>query len=189
MKEKIYKTKKDIMDAFLLILKTKEIEKITIKEITNLSGHNRSTFYVYYNDVYDLLEQAEDELINKICFAINELMTINKNISTDTIINSFLSVYVEDKIMLSTLFTSNSSNFLYKYKKIIKNKFLNQMIVTEENKVKLDYLIEYQVSAVISCIIHWIKSDEQISANDLLKLLQTYSVNGFYNIFIQNSKN
>lgn len=52
-------TKKNIMDAFWDIYCVKRIESITIKEITDKAGYNRSTFYEYFKDVYDVLEQLE----------------------------------------------------------------------------------------------------------------------------------
>ena len=48
------KTKKKLCDTYLELLKEKEIERITIKEITSRSGYNRGTFYIYYRDVYDM---------------------------------------------------------------------------------------------------------------------------------------
>lgn len=56
-------TKQKIQDAFWDIHSEKCIEKITVREITERAGLNRSTFYAYYKDVYDLLEQAEEEII------------------------------------------------------------------------------------------------------------------------------
>ena len=40
------------------------IEKITVKEVSERAEVNRSTFYAYYKDVYDILEQAEEEIIS-----------------------------------------------------------------------------------------------------------------------------
>lgn len=34
----------------------RKIEDITIKEITDKAGYNCGTFYVYYKDVYEILE-------------------------------------------------------------------------------------------------------------------------------------
>ena len=59
-------TKKMIFEAFLSILKNKPIAKITVKEICAAADINRTTFYKYYKDTYDLLEQIEDELIDNL---------------------------------------------------------------------------------------------------------------------------
>lgn len=47
-------TKACLREAFWTLYTKKPIEKISIKEITDLAGYNRGTFYLYYKDVYDL---------------------------------------------------------------------------------------------------------------------------------------
>ncbi|MGN0164546.1 MAG: TetR/AcrR family transcriptional regulator [Lachnospiraceae bacterium] len=37
-------------------------EKITVKIICNRAGVNRSTFYAHYTDIYDMIEQMENNL-------------------------------------------------------------------------------------------------------------------------------
>jgi len=49
-------TKQNIVDAFWELYCEKRIEKITIKDITIKAGYNRSTFYEYFNDSYEVLE-------------------------------------------------------------------------------------------------------------------------------------
>ena len=48
-------TRMNLQEAFWNLYKEKPIEKITIKEVTNLAGYNRGTFYLYYKDIYDML--------------------------------------------------------------------------------------------------------------------------------------
>ena len=53
-----------IMDqALLLLLEKKDLEFITVKEICQKAGVNRSTFYLHYENVNDLLEETI-EMIN-----------------------------------------------------------------------------------------------------------------------------
>ncbi|MFV0363666.1 MAG: TetR/AcrR family transcriptional regulator [Suipraeoptans sp.] len=44
---------------FQELLRKKEIEKITVREISKRAEINPSTFYAHYQDVYDLMEQIE----------------------------------------------------------------------------------------------------------------------------------
>ena len=48
--------------ALLSLLEKKDIEYITVTEITKKAGVNRSTFYLHYDDVYDLLEETIENL-------------------------------------------------------------------------------------------------------------------------------
>lgn len=54
-----------IITALLELLHKKTFSSITVIEIVKKAGISRSTFYVYYYDKYDLLEQLSKDIINK----------------------------------------------------------------------------------------------------------------------------
>ena len=49
-------TKRAMAQSLKKILVVKELDKITITDITNDCGINRQTFYYHFKDIYDLLE-------------------------------------------------------------------------------------------------------------------------------------
>ena len=63
---RVYKTKKAIREAFLELRKTKPLEKIKVSDVCDLAMCIRATFYRYYQDIYDLNDQLEDEAINRL---------------------------------------------------------------------------------------------------------------------------
>jgi AcrR family transcriptional regulator len=60
------RTKRSIANAFLELRKQKPIEKITVKELSELAFINKATFYTHYHDIYDLSDQIEDEFMDSI---------------------------------------------------------------------------------------------------------------------------
>ena len=50
-------TKMIIEKSFVELLKVKQLNKITVKELCDLSEINRSTFYKYYDDIFDLFDK------------------------------------------------------------------------------------------------------------------------------------
>lgn len=67
--------KENIIIAFWEIYREKSINKITIKELMDKAGYHRSVFYTYFKNIYDLLEQEqEDFFIQNIlnCFFLNQ---------------------------------------------------------------------------------------------------------------------
>lgn len=52
---------------------SKSPRKITVKQITDLAGYNRGTFYLYFKDVYDLLEDIEAKMLQVIEDLMNNL--------------------------------------------------------------------------------------------------------------------
>lgn len=52
--------KKLLTQALTQLLQEKQINEITVKELTDLADMNRGTFYLYYKDMFDMLEKIED---------------------------------------------------------------------------------------------------------------------------------
>ena len=59
-KESVEKIKK----AFIELLQTSALDKITVSDICKLTGLNRSTFYSNFLDIYDLAEKVKERLEN-----------------------------------------------------------------------------------------------------------------------------
>ena len=59
-------TRKKIVRSFWKLYKTKEIEKITVKDITDASGIYRTTFYLHFSDIYAILEIIEEKLMKEL---------------------------------------------------------------------------------------------------------------------------
>ena len=59
-------------EAFIILLEQKDIEYITVKEICEKAGFNRSTFYLHYESIEDLLNETLENTINKLIEHFNE---------------------------------------------------------------------------------------------------------------------
>ena len=55
---KYFKTAEKMHNALITLLDSKDFEYITIKEICETAGVNRSTFYLHYDNVNDLLQET-----------------------------------------------------------------------------------------------------------------------------------
>lgn len=56
-------TKKVIREAFLQLIKKKPVQKITVADICALAEVSRPTFYLHYADVYALLDEICDGML------------------------------------------------------------------------------------------------------------------------------
>jgi len=59
------KTCRAITDAMWDLLKEKKFDAISVRDITEAADINRSTFYLHYEDKYDLMDQMIKELLAK----------------------------------------------------------------------------------------------------------------------------
>lgn len=70
------KTKRRIMDEYLQLVSQNKWDKISVKEICSAATITRGTFYQYFNDIYDLMEQIETPLLQEI---LHEYKANSKN--------------------------------------------------------------------------------------------------------------
>lgn len=59
-------TKMMIRRAFTQLLAQQPIQSITIQQLCSCAGINRGTFYSHYHDIYDLLHQLEQEMVEQL---------------------------------------------------------------------------------------------------------------------------
>lgn len=99
-------TKTAIIEAFVHLLETRSIEKITVKDIVEECGVNRKTFYYYFKDIYDLTEHV---------FRVSLEEYAQKSAGEENIeklIKDFFSeVYANRRIILHVFNSSDSAVF------------------------------------------------------------------------------
>lgn len=59
------RSRRFIRQAFMDLLKEKQIDKITVTDIVNRADLNRSTFYAHYADVRGLIEEIQQEFVEQ----------------------------------------------------------------------------------------------------------------------------
>lgn len=69
-------TKMMLQQALTKLLQTKPIQEITVTQLCQESGINRTTFYLHYQDAYDMLDSMQTEFYD-------ELMVHLENVAFD----------------------------------------------------------------------------------------------------------
>ena len=169
-------TDQRIQGAMLELLQTRKIERITVSEICNLAGINRSSFYAHYIDIRDLMEKMEEEN-EKGIFAIYH--------DTDISANNFLSEKREEYLAILIRFVGEHRNFyraylgnylndvmerdnnaLYRYAFV---PYLRRMGVKSEKEIKYHYL--FFKNGLMSVVKHWIDTGCQESPEEISGLI------------------
>lgn len=64
--QRVRLSKTMLKNALISLLDEKNIDKITIYELCKKAQINRTTFYKYYGNQYDLLDEIEDDFFNQL---------------------------------------------------------------------------------------------------------------------------
>ena len=63
---RVRKTRSQLRKCLSILLETKKIQNITVKELAQMADINRGTFYLHYKDVYETKENKQSDLLKKI---------------------------------------------------------------------------------------------------------------------------
>ena len=178
-------TRQNLIDSFWLLYCQKRIEKITVKEICDLAGYNRSTFYVYFKDAYEILEEIEEQTITVEDFKKIIIKNLfHGNIFQDhhkkAILKSILEFFEKNKTYLPVLLGEDGDpHFRQKVlKKLTPTVLSIYKKLTPQELLEVGYLMEYQSAAMLSTIAKWYANDKDLPTEQFLELLLAATTNG-----------
>lgn len=96
-------TKMVIVQSFIKLLKDKPINRITVKEICELSEINRATFYKHYLDVYDLLDKIEVQYLDELM----EVLKSRKNNTPKDVLTLIMASFKAEEEIYTAVFSAN----------------------------------------------------------------------------------
>lgn len=170
-------TKRNLIDAFWSIYCDTRIENITVKDVAHKAGYNRGTFYEYFTDVYDVLEQIEESLVP----SIEELPPLAMaDYSLGMPIELFMKLFEKNSQYYAVLLGDNGDPaFASKLKHRIKPLLMKVIADNRKpNSLKLDFVMEYVLSAMIGILSYWFRMGKELPAEELIALISDLMENG-----------
>ena len=175
---KYFNTAKKMNDALITLLETKEYEYITIKEICHIANVNRSTFYLHYSNMNDLLEETIKSLNLSFNSHFNSKENENTIISKDNLEDLLL---INDDNLIPYLNFIKENKNIYKVLKnhpqlFNANKTYDQMFrklfVPIMKRFGLDekwhkYLMDFYIYGLNSIVLDWVYDDCKIPVQEV----------------------
>jgi AcrR family transcriptional regulator len=170
--EAAVRTKRNLTKAFWSLYTQVRMEKISVKEITARAGYNRSTFYEYFTDVYDVLEQLEDSLLPDLL----ELPPPNLSTAPEEVIDTYLLLFEAHSEYYRVLLGANGdAHFASRLKDGVKARVLSVLPAVDE---RTDYALEMLLSAMIGVLAHWYERGQDYPKEELVRLISGFIENG-----------
>lgn len=148
-------TKDQLAAALKKMLAVKPIERITIRDIVEICGVNRQTFYYHFEDVYDLLEYVFESDAEKY---LPKVIVYDR--WKEDVVYYFKYLY-DNRDFAISLFNSNSRDYLLKYyhdklKFCVESfaKIVSKDMVVE--KGDFDFVVELYTNIVVGIISQWL---------------------------------
>ncbi len=182
---KYFNTSEKMCTAFFSLLEKKDYEYITVKEICKKANVNRSTFYLHYETMDDLLDESVEHKIRELeKYLSPKSVEIRTKILTcpieqlDFITPEYLIPYlnyVKDNRRIFLLFMEKTKSLKLKevYSGMI-SKIINPILERFQlNQTEKKYLPTFCISGLIGIISAWLETDCKESIETIFEFMNT----------------
>ena len=172
---RVQETKQKLQTALLELLQEKNIEQITVMEITERAQINRTSFYRYYLDVYDLYEQIIDALVEKLQQAIPRVLLKMLHQTPFSYQEVMMQFWQENQTLMTKCLQDN--RLIQKLK--TRNKaWFKEILDIDETDTALDFILEFYVAGQTGLISYWLQNPEALSEDEFFALMHSLIMRG-----------
>ncbi|WP_044933773.1 TetR/AcrR family transcriptional regulator [Pseudobutyrivibrio sp. LB2011] len=180
---KYFKSAEKMHTALISLIEKKEFELITVKEICEVAGVNRSTFYLHYDNTNDLLKETIEAVYKDFFsrFSVEGPKEVNIADKTDEelflVTPKYLMPYLEfvedNRKLFLIMYEKNEMMGAEKtYEKWFTDIFgpiLSRFGVSEEEQ---PFIMIFYLNGIIGLINEWLARDCAQSKEEIISIIQ-----------------
>lgn len=167
------RTKKLLTEAFVELLTYKKLNEITIKELCEKADVNRGTFYLHYQDIYDLKQQIEADICAELAtLIIIPLPNVRELDSYQLFYNLFSFTQKNADLFNALLGPNGDIAFMKHLKNLFKEYYLSpimqgQPIAYARN---IEYAYDFASAGFTELVISWLSNSNPASIEEMARL-------------------
>ena len=180
---KYFNTAVKMDKALITLLEKKDFEYISIKEICEVAGVNRSTFYLHYENTVDLLNETAKFILDSFLtyFSVDKQSITDKYANCELqdlvfITPEYLTPYLtfikeNQSIFKTSLRHLGSMNFDKVYNKMFEfifNPVLDRFNFPENER---EYVLKFYLTGITAIVMEWLKNDCKEEIEDISRII------------------
>ena len=169
---RVIKTRRQLKKGLAALMKEKSVNQITVKELVEEVDINRSTFYLHFKDIQDLLREIEENMEAQIKRAIEEHPIVSGNENAFYFIEDMFRVLDEEREISKALIGPNGDmGFIYRIERIIKENSrgtLEKMFPGKKEDLK--YFYAFCLSGCLGLVKVWLNEGEEKSPEEMAQM-------------------
>lgn len=179
--ERYYIADEAIYDAFLLILKEKDLDKITVSDVIKRAGIVRSTFYNHYENIPALVTAIEDKTIQDI-FSLME--TFHPKNDRDMCKSYFLTIceYTRTNPFLANLLRSPRGDTFFEKAITMFHCYVTKVTQnttpSQHSKDEFSYMVACTIGSTIGVLHKWSRENFQVPTEVIAEILTQAFITG-----------
>ncbi|MBS5664078.1 MAG: TetR/AcrR family transcriptional regulator [Roseburia sp.] len=181
---KYFATAARMDEAFLALLEKKDFAYITVKEICEEAGVNRSTFYLHYETMADLLSESVSHM--------NEQFLTHMKKDTDAFVTKLWDCPLDELYLITPEYLTPYLDYIEQHKLLFRTATENAAVLGMDKSYErmfrhvftpiLDrygipqqdrpYLMAFYIQGLMAIISEWLKNDCTDSVEDVVNVIQ-----------------
>ncbi|MGX9134109.1 TetR/AcrR family transcriptional regulator [Rummeliibacillus sp. JY-2-4R] len=148
--------------VFSLLCKDSSISNLTVQKVAAEAGLNRTTFYLHYESIHDLLKQITNEIINELSEQIVALTEVKDLTEKQQLTQLLDCLYVHRNYLLILFNVDQFEEQLFS--------LVQQLIETRRKNTKKDLPADYvaidiKTASLVGIIVWWIRKGLHFSSD------------------------
>ena len=170
------KTRASLTHCLLQLMQEKDIKDISVRELSDLADINRGTFYLHYSDIYDMINQLEDDFFAEFEAVIRA--DLQQDGITDTpydVLYDVLSVIHKNRALAKALIGPHGDlSFVNRMKHMVEER-LKEVLSAPQGTEHLEYHLAFIISGYVGVIETWLRTDSPLSPREMAALCTSMS--------------
>ena len=152
----VRRTKGKLKEALIQLMLEKPVKDITVREIAELADVSRGTFYLYYRDVYDMVERLQNQLLDELTEIMDRIDPRSADAAYEAILSTLLLVREENNLFRALLGPNGSHEFINGMSVILDKPLSDSIrpLATGESTVRL--VSGFFIKGFIGLIEEWL---------------------------------
>lgn len=186
------RTKNQLKISLIDLLNEYPINKITISKLASNANINRGTFYLHYKDIYELLDELENDPMVELKEILEKYEENNIKPDHLDILREYLQ-YIKEKreIFLILLKADEHNSMIQKLKSAINDSFLlywGDLTCLKDDK-NFPFYCAYITSGCIGILENWNEVGFKTPIDEVAKIIEKIILNGLNSFMIEDGEN
>lgn len=188
---RVRRTKKLLRKGVAELGKTKSVNKITVKELTDLVEINRGTFYLHYKDVYDLVDSIENELCEEFDQKVLTVTPDDILHRPVDVLETFFDYFKTHRDIINVLMGENGdAKFVYRFGELMNVKILElfKQIFPNMSMERYDFAYNYGKFGYVGILHCWATQYPHLSSREIAEKTLTLNLSGLWGVLGDEGK-
>ena len=181
---KYFNTAARMDEAFLRLLEQKEFAYITVKEICQEAGVNRSTFYLHYETMGDLLAESTEHIIRQFRDYMEK--------DSEAFIKKLRDCPLEELYLVTPEYLTPYLNYIKEHRKVYRTALENAEVLQLEDSYSSllqyvltpileryhvpekdrRYMLAFHIHGLMAIVTEWLKTDCADPVEEIVRIME-----------------